>query len=137
GVMPQLQAIVLIGRDGRPLASSALASVKTDVNFADRDYFRAQVDHDVGTYVSDVRTPQLPGVGTDFFDLSHRLAISSNTFHGIIAVAVRPAYFEAFYSVIGHEPRGFYSLVRADVSILARNPARPGRTRQLSPASAL
>src|ERR1700732_3020344 len=46
GVMPQLQAIVLIGRDGRPLASSALASVKTDVNFADRDYFRAQAGKD-------------------------------------------------------------------------------------------
>ena len=43
-VMPQLQAIVLIGRDGRPLASSALESVKTDVNFADRDYFKAQID---------------------------------------------------------------------------------------------
>src|ERR1700690_1423325 len=36
GVMPQLQAIVLVGRDGRPLASSALASVKPDVDFSDR-----------------------------------------------------------------------------------------------------
>ena len=72
-VMPQLQAIVLIGRDGRPLASSALESVKTDVNFADRDYFKAQADKDAGTYVSDVRTPNLASVGRDFFDLSRRL----------------------------------------------------------------
>src|ERR1700685_1541940 len=71
-VMPQLQAIVLIGRDGRPLASSALESVKTNVNFADRDYFKAQADKDAGTYVSDLRTPTLASVGTDFFDLSRR-----------------------------------------------------------------
>src|SRR5271155_4508418 len=67
GVMPQLQAIILIGGDGRAFASSALASVKTDLTFADRDYFRAQADHDAGTYVSEVHTPLLPGVGSDFF----------------------------------------------------------------------
>src|ERR1700719_1063911 len=53
-VMQQLQAIVVIGGDGRPLASSALESVKTDVNFADRDYFNAQAGKDPGTSVSDV-----------------------------------------------------------------------------------
>ena len=72
--MPQLQAIVLISRDGQPLASSALATVKPGANFADRDYFKAQLDRDVGTYVSDVRTPNLAVVGSDFFDLSRRLA---------------------------------------------------------------
>src|ERR1700743_396874 len=54
GVMPELQAIVLIDRNGVPMASSALGSVKTDSNFADRDYFRAQVRKDAGTYVSEV-----------------------------------------------------------------------------------
>ncbi len=137
GVMPQLQAIVLIGSDGRPLASSALASVKTDVNFADRDYFRAQATRDAGTYVSDVRTPQLPGIGTDFFDLSHRLASDDGNFRGVIAVAVRPAYFEDFYSLIGQTPGSFYALVRADGALLARYPVRSDRTRRLSPESPL
>src|ERR1700740_437637 len=63
-VMPQLQAIVLVGRDGHPLASSALAGVHTDADFSERDYFKAQVDHDAGTFVSDVRAPQLRQVGT-------------------------------------------------------------------------
>jgi two-component system, NtrC family, sensor kinase len=137
GVMPQLQAIVLIGRDGRPLASSALASVKADVNFADRDYFQAQASHDIGTYVSDVRTPQLPGIGSDFFDLSRRLASSSGAFHGVIAVAVRPSYFEDFYSLIGQSPGNFYALARADGAFLARYPVPTDRTRRLSSASAL
>jgi two-component system, NtrC family, sensor kinase len=137
GVMPQLQAIVLVGRDGRPLASSTLNSVKSDANFADRDYFKAQVGHDIGTFVSDVRTPQLSGVGTDFFDLSRRLGSPDGAFRGVIAVAVRPAYFEDFYALIGQTPGSFYALVRSDGSFVARYPVRANRTQRLSDKSAL
>jgi two-component system NtrC family sensor kinase len=137
GVMPQLQAIVLVGRDGRPMASSALASVKTDVNFTDRDYFKVQVAKDAGTYVSDLRTPNLSVVGTDFFDLSRRLESPDGSFNGVIAVAVRPKYFEDFYSLIGQTPGSFYALVRADGAILARYPYRRNRSQQLSPSAAL
>ena len=137
GVMPQLQAIVLIGTDGRPLASSALSEVKTDANFADRDYFQAQASHDAGTFVSDVRTPRLPGVGTDFFVLSHRLASPDGAFRGVIEVAVRPGYFEDFYSLIGQTPGGFFGLARADGAFLARYPAPKDRTRRLSRMSGL
>jgi two-component system NtrC family sensor kinase len=137
GVMPQLQAIVLVGRDGRPLASSALASVKPDVDFSDRDYFKAQVKSDVGTYVSDVRTPNLSSVGSDFFDLSHRIASPDGSFIGVIAVAVRPQYFQDFYTLIGQTRGSFYALVREDGSILARYPIRKNRAQLLSPASAL
>ena len=136
-VMPQLQAIVLIGRDGRPLASSALESVKTGVNFADRDYFKAQTDKDAGTYVSDVRTPNLASVGSDFFDLSRRLAAPDKSFRGVIAVAVRPKYFEDFYNLVGQTPGSVYALVRDDGSILARYPSRINRSQRLSQASAL
>ncbi len=136
--MPQLQAIVLIGRDGRPLASSALAAVKPDANFADRDYFKAQLGGDVGTYVSDVRTPNLAVVGSDFFDLSRRLGRDGH-FKGVIAVAVRPAYFEDFYGLLSQAQDGsFFALVRDDGSILARYPGRPGdRVHRLSPSSGL
>src|SRR5271165_3529859 len=74
GVMPQVQAIVIIGRDGHPLASSMMESVKPDADFSSRDYFVAQIKSDAGTYVSDVRAPHLPGNGDDFFVLSHRLS---------------------------------------------------------------
>jgi two-component system, NtrC family, sensor kinase len=135
--MPQLQAIVLIGRDGRPLASSALATVKPDANFADRDYFKAQVDNDAGTYVSDVRTPNLSIVGSDFFDLSRRLIGRDGNFKGVIAVAVRPAYFEDFYGLIGQTPGSLFALVREDGSYLARYPVRGDRSQRLGPTSAL
>jgi two-component system NtrC family sensor kinase len=136
-VMPQLQAIVLIGRDGRPLASSALDSVKADVNFTDRDYFKAQADKDAGTYVSDVRTPNLSSVGRDFFDLSRRLEAPNKSFKGVIAVAVRPKYFEDFYTLIGQTRGSFYALVRNDGVILARYPLRNNRAQRLSQSSAL
>ena len=137
GVMPQVQAIVLIGSDGHPLASSRLDAVKLDAEFADRDYFTAQVDRDAGTFVSDVHAPRLSGVGDDFFDLSHRLESNDGKFRGIIAVALRPNYFENFYKLIGQTPGSFYSLVRSDGAILARYPYDKERRRQLSTNSGL
>jgi len=132
--MPQLQGILLIGRDGRPLVTSALASVPADKNFSDRDYFQVQRDSDSGTYVSDVRAPRLPGIGVDFFDLSHRLESPDGSFNGVIAVAVRPRYFEDFYELIGRTPGSFYALIRDDGTYLARFPALEDRSRRLRPA---
>jgi two-component system NtrC family sensor kinase len=137
GVMPELQAIVLIDRNGLPMASSALPSVKTDGNFSDRDYFKAQVQSDAGTYVSEVRTPNLPDVGNDFFDLSHRLESPDGSFNGVIAVAVKPKYFEDFYTLIGKAPGTFFALVRTDGVYLARYPGGESPTRELTPHSIL
>jgi two-component system, NtrC family, sensor kinase len=135
--MPQLDAIVLVGRDGRPLVASMLAAVPNAVRFDDRDYFRAQLDHDAGTYVSDIRAPRLPGIGGDFFDLSRRLESPDGSFNGVIAVAVRPRYFEDFYELIGQTSGSFFALVRADGAYLARYPAAPNRARQLGSSSGL
>jgi two-component system, NtrC family, sensor kinase len=135
--MPQLHAILLVGRDGRPLTASSLQSVPADAMFNDRDYFQAQVEHDAGTYVSDMRSPRLPGIGSDFFDLSRRLESPDGSFNGVIAVAVRPSYFEDFYALIGQTPGGFFALVRSDGAYLARYPVPTDRARRLSPASML
>jgi two-component system, NtrC family, sensor kinase len=135
--MPQLYAILLVGRDGQPLVASSLAAVPDNVNFADRDYFQAQVARDGSTYVSDTRSPRLPGISTDFFDLSRRLESPDGSFNGVIAIAVRPRYFEEFYTLFGRTPGSFFALVRADGAYLARHPASGDRSRRLSPASAL
>ncbi|HEY2527762.1 MAG TPA: ATP-binding protein [Xanthobacteraceae bacterium] len=136
-VMPEVQAIVLLGRDGHPIASSTLASVHEDADFSERDYFKAQINQNNGTYVGDLRKPQLPGVGADFFDLSHRLASPNGSFIGVIAVAVRPRYFQNFYSLIEQTAGGFYALVRSDGTILVRYPTREGMPLQLTPSSQL
>jgi len=82
--MPQLHAILLVGRDGRPLVASSLGALPSGINFSDRDYFRAQADDDPGTYVSDARAARLPEIGSEFFDLSHRLESPDATFNGVI-----------------------------------------------------
>ncbi len=133
--MPQLQAILLVGREGQPLAASSVRALPAGVNFRDRDYFRAQVDDDPGTYVSDARSPRLPGVGGDFFDLSRRLESPDGSFNGVISVAVRPKYFEDFYALIGQTKGSFFALVRFDGAYLARYPLLADRMQRLSTTS--
>jgi two-component system, NtrC family, sensor kinase len=135
--MPQLHAILLVGRDGQPLVASTLGSVPNGVKFNDRDYFRAQIEADAGTYVSNMRAPRLAGIDGDFFNLSHRLESPDGSFNGVIGVAVRPSYFEDFYRLIGQTRGSFYALVRVDGALLARYPVPNDRTYQLSPESGL
>jgi two-component system NtrC family sensor kinase len=136
-VMPQLKAILVVGRDGRPLVSSSFETLPADLNMTDRDYFKVQAGHDMGTDVSDVRTPtDATGIGTDFFNLTHRRASADGSFNGIIVVAVLPSYFDDFYALIGQGPGSFYAMVRTDGSFLSRYPSREV-TRKLDPASGL
>jgi two-component system, NtrC family, sensor kinase len=136
--MPQLKAIVIVGRDGTPLVRSLSPIVPDGVNFSDRDYFEAQQSGDAGTYVSSMRLPQLPGGGGgEFFDLSRRLKSPDGSFAGVIAIAVRPGYFEDFYELIGRNLGSFFALVRSDGSYLARYPAPDDRSQRLSENSML
>jgi len=136
-VMPQVQSIVIIGRDGRLLAASAPQALAAAADFADRDYFKAQLGGDAGTYVGVVRSSKALAPGVPLFDLSRRLASPGGAFRGVIAVAVRPRYFADFYSMIEQAPGNFYALVRADGVELARYPAGSPSARQLSPQSKL
>ena len=68
--MPQLQAIVVVDRNGRRLVASMVYPVSANLDLADRSYFRAHVESDAGTYVSEVLAPRTPALGTYFFNLS-------------------------------------------------------------------
>jgi two-component system NtrC family sensor kinase len=136
--MPQLRAIFLIDRNGRPLVSSQLAQVPTGFSARDRSFFSVHATgQQAGTYVSDVLTPRLTGLGAPFFVLSRRRLSPDGAFNGVVAVAVLPGYFEEFYALIGHSPGSLYALVRSDGSFLARYPELPDRQRTLQPGSAL
>ncbi len=142
GVMPQVQSIDLIGRDGRILASSGLDAARAGGDFSGRDYFSAQAGSDAGTFVSDIHKAGPPDAAghdaaSEVFDLSRRLNSPDGAFHGIIAVTVRPRYFDDFYAMIQQSPGNFYALVRADGVLLARYPDGNLRSRQLSPGSNL
>jgi len=133
GVMPQVQSISLIGPDGRLIASSA---AENNTDYAGRDFFKAQVSGDAGTFVSDVYTAGAPD-GAELFDLSRRLGSPDGSFRGVVAVALRPGYFNEFYPMIEQSPGNFYEMVRSDGVLLARYPADATSFRQLTPTSAL
>jgi two-component system NtrC family sensor kinase len=137
GVMPQVESIVLIGRDGRPLAANTPHAMQGGADFAGSTYFAAQADADLGTYVSDVRISTTQSQGADVFDLSRRLPSADGSFRGVIAVAVRPSYFDNFYAMIEQSPGNFYALVRSDGVMLARYPTSPHPFEQLSSRSKL
>jgi two-component system, NtrC family, sensor kinase len=137
GALPQLRAIFLIDRDGRPLLSSQFAQAPADFNASDRSFFGVHVAGHAGTYVSDVTAPRLTGFGSPFFVLSRRRPLVDGSFNGVTAVAVLPQYFEEFYALIGRSPGNLYSLVRTDGKFLARYPRSPDRQRGLEPGSGL
>ena len=136
GVMPQVQSITLIGRDGRELASSAPLQLPADADFSGRDYFKVQAENDVGTYVGDLHAAAGPGE-TDMFDISRRLTAPDGSFRGVIAIAVRPRYFDDFYAMIEQSPGNFYALVRSDGVLLARYPWSGPHVRRLTSGSML
>ncbi len=137
GVMPQVQSIVLIGRDGRLLASSVPEAMQGGADFSDRDDFKAQADSSAGTYVGDVHPSKKRAAGADLFDVSRRLPSADEAFRGVITIAVRPRYFDDFYSMIEQSPGNFYALARADGGLLARYPAGLLPSQQLSANSML
>ena len=137
GVMPQVRGIVLVGRDGRALASSVPAALESGADFADRPYFTAQQASDAGTYVGDVRTSTTQDAGKSLFEVSRRLPSADGSFRGVIAIALRPQYFDDFYAMIQQSPGNFYALARADGMLLARYPVAAQGSQQLSPGSKL
>lgn len=134
--LPQLQGIAVIDRSGQALVSSNTVPTPRH-DLSDRSYFMAHLEGGAGTYVSEVLSPRLPGMGTYFFTLSRRRPPIAGEFNGVVSVAVLPSYFEQFYARIGRSAGSYYSMVRDDGAFLARYPVTTNRTEKLGPQSGL
>ncbi len=128
--MPQLQAIVLIDRNGRRILSSIAEPPPDDLVAAERSYFRQHIERDLGTFVSEVQLPRFADNDV-FFTLSRRRPSPDGVFNGVTAIAVRPDYFEEFYERIGRSQGSLYAMARADGIFLARYPEREDVRRNL------
>jgi two-component system, NtrC family, sensor kinase len=135
-VMPEVQSINLIDRDGKVIASSSSQPDPDGGNFAAHDYFKAQAEKDAGTYISGLHGSSAD-LASEFFEVSRRLPSADGSFRGVIAIAVLPRYFGDFYAMIEQSPGNSYALVRSDGLLLARYPAVGLYARQLSPKSML
>src|SRR5215467_3500998 len=90
--LPQVRAIFLIDRDGRPMVSSQVA-VPPNFDNKERSFFSEHLSGHAGIYVSEVVPPRLPSFGDYFFVLSRRRPSVDGSFTGVTAVAVLPRYF--------------------------------------------
>ena len=120
--LPQVKSTWIFDAKGRALANS-LVSPPPDIDFSDRDYFKAHVADDVGTHIGEPLTPRPPYQGAAFFGVSRRRSSGDGSFAGVIQASVLPEYFENFYARIGHDPGSFFALGLTDGMVLARFPA--------------
>jgi two-component system NtrC family sensor kinase len=120
--LPQVKSTWVFDAKGRALVNS-LVSPPPEIDFSDRDYFKAHVAGDIGTHIGDALTPRPPYQGAAFFGVSRRRPSEDGSFAGVIQASVLPEYFENFYARIGRDPGSFFALGLTDGTVLARLPA--------------
>ena len=121
--LPQLKSLWIFGSDGRALVNS-LIYPNPNVDFSDRDYFRAHVDKDSGLFFGQVLRPRQPYPDGEFFSVSRRRPSDDGSFRGVVQVSMRPEYLEQFYGKLQSAyPGGYAAMVRQDGEMLARYPA--------------
>lgn len=119
-----VDGILVVDKSGHTLVSSAVFPIPSDAGVADRDYFLAQVERDMGTYIGQILQPRVRK--EPFFGVSRRRPIHNGEFNGVIMVSVVPKVFSDFYDQLGRDTTASFSLARADGAILARHPSPPG-----------
>ncbi|TPQ42514.1 hybrid sensor histidine kinase/response regulator [Bradyrhizobium guangdongense] len=126
--LPQLKSAWIFDAQGKALVNS-LVSPPPEISFADRDYFNAHVDHNIGSFIGTPLTPRPPYQGARFFGMSRRRDSDDGSFIGVIQASVLPEYFESFYARIGRDPGSFFTIGRTDGALLAHFPRLDGDVR--------
>jgi signal transduction histidine kinase len=119
--LPQVQTVLVIGRDGHPLVSATVYPVDRSVEMSDRAHFQALREAADPYYISIIETGRLDS--ERHFILSRRKESEFGSFDGVITVTVSPQYFQDFYTKLVSGSRDFTAgLVRADGIGLVRYP---------------
>jgi signal transduction histidine kinase len=121
--LPQVENVLVIGRNGHPLVSATIYPVNRNLDLSDREHFRALRQAEHPYFVGLVEVGRLDNLR--HFFLSRRKESEPGSFEGVIAVTVSPEYFQDFYTkLIGATPDFSAALMRADGLRLVRHPAR-------------
>jgi signal transduction histidine kinase len=117
--LEQAVSIWVTDATGKVLAGSQFWD--PNVGLAEREFFAAQREADQGTYVSAAFTGR--ATRTPSFAVSRRRWSPDGSFAGTVHVALSPEYFARFYAEAVPPLPHTAALIRADGSILAREPA--------------
>jgi two-component system NtrC family sensor kinase len=133
--LPQIEAIWVFDKSGRPLVSSTILPVPHDLDNSDRDYFKVQAEQDAGTFIGKTITSKVGNIR--FFVVSQRRPTQDGSFDGIVAISVRPEHFREYYGRISRALADSISLIRSDGEFLARYPSSGNEPLQLTPGNVL
>src|SRR3954466_15601552 len=120
--LPQVKSAWVFDASGHALVNSLVVPAP-EIDFADRNYFKAHISRDIGIYIGDTLKPRPPYQGAAFFGVSRRRSSGDGSFAGVIQASVLPEYFENFYARIGRDSGSFFALGLTDGMVLARFPA--------------
>jgi two-component system, NtrC family, sensor kinase len=118
--LPAVEAIWLFGKNGRPLVSSYVFPVPSNLDASDQDYYRAHRQRSAGTFVGDLLAPRLSHAPS--FPVSRRRFNADGSFAGAAVVAVLPGDFHRFYQRLAQLKGSNYTMVREDGAVLTRYP---------------
>lgn len=118
--LPQIRSFIVLDDNGDSVLDSATITPRR-FNGADRDYFLAHAERaHVSLFIS---TPlQSRITGKWMISLSRRVTKYDGSFGGVVAVAVDPDYFQAFYRDAQLTSRTLLTLLRDNGVRLARVP---------------
>ncbi|ASL46734.1 Blue-light-activated protein [Burkholderia sp. AD24] len=129
GGYPQVAAVSIFGRDGSLLATSRFYPAPA-MSIGERDDFVGIRGGKDLEHVSKVMTGHV--AGEQVFNTGVARRDADGGFAGVVSVALRPSYFDAFYRELlgGNDITPItMSLVRTDGAILARYPRNPRNPR--------
>jgi PAS domain S-box-containing protein len=134
--LPQIDVAWLIDAEGRGRASSRFFPAPATSRVADRDYFQALRERDLGTFVGE---PQRGRTMSNrvFMNLARRRSTPSGAFDGVIVASLDPIYFADAFKSLALSEGDSISLVREDGTGLARGPEPLAQPMRLAPTSGL
>lgn len=135
GGYPQVAAVSIFGRDGALLVSSRVYPAPP-LSIGEREDFVGLRDGRDLEHVSKVMTGHV--AGEQVFNTGVERRAPDGTFAGVVSVALRPSYFDAFYRELlgGNDGAPMtMSLVRSDGAVLAHYPRRPREPVVVAPDS--
>ena len=135
GGYPQVAAVSIFGREGVLLASSRFYPSPT-LAIGTRDDFVGIRGGNELEHVSKVMTGHV--AGEQVFNMGVERRAADGSFAGVVSVALRPSYFDAFYRELlgGNDSTPMImSLVRMDGAVLAHYPRTPREAATMAPDS--
>ncbi|MDR5857128.1 response regulator [Caballeronia sp. LZ062] len=135
GSYPQVAAASVFGPEGKLLATSR-AWPTPDVGVGTREDFAGVRADGRLTQISRVMLGKV--AGERVFNTAVARSTADGQFAGMVSIALRPTYFNAFYhELLGDSPTLSLGLTRADGEVLAWYPERPSTKMALAASSPL